>query len=136
MSAIEQVPVFGLNQDSRSDKPIKFVTREEARTMKKQKLGWFISSGKEFRLADRIPEVEVVSIYALSKLDRAAVTITLQETQANVGIVDENRIRNPREMIRRAQAKVRWYPHILDNLAPLSGGSWLNSENLCVTAQA
>jgi hypothetical protein len=136
MSAIEQIPVYGLNQDAGLDAPLKLVSREEARAMKRENAGWFISSGKAFRLAERIPEIaQTISICALGSLDITAATITLQETRANVGLVDD-RVRNPREAVRRAQAKVRLYPHILDVLAPLARGSWLNPECLTVTAQA
>ena len=136
MSAIEQVPVYGLNQDACLDAPMRLVSREEARAMKRDKLGWFISSGKAFRLAERLPEiVESFSVRKLGSLEVTAATITLQETRANVGLVDD-RVRNPRETVRRAQAKVRLYPRILDTLAPLAGGCWLNSESITVTAQA
>jgi len=136
MSAIEMVPVYGLNQDACLDAPLKHVSREEARAMKREKLGWFISSGKAFRLAERVEEaVEEFSPRKLGSLDITAATITLQETQANVGLVDE-RVRNPREMIRRAQAKVRLYPFIFDQRAHTAGGSWLRPDSLIVTAEA
>jgi hypothetical protein len=126
MSAIEQVPVFGLNQDAHVDSPLNFVSREEAREMKRGEQGWFINNGRAFRLAERIttPTIEDLPIRKMGSLDITASTITLRETQANVGLVDE-RVRNPREAVRMAQAKVRLYPRIFDTLAARAGGSWI-----------
>jgi hypothetical protein len=136
MSAMEQVPVYGLNQDACLDAPMKLVSREEARAMKRDRLGWFISSGKAFRLAERLPEiVEAFSIRALGALDITAATITLAETKANVGEFDRI-VKNEREATRRAQAKVRLYNHVFDALAPVARGYWTNPESFTVTAQA
>ncbi|MGC1647696.1 MAG: hypothetical protein WA741_17890 [Candidatus Sulfotelmatobacter sp.] len=49
------------------------------------------------------------------------------EMLANTGIVDP-RVRNPREAIRRARAKLRLYPFIFDELAFAQTGDWHDSD--------
>ena len=111
----DAVPVFYLNQDHSCEKPIQIVSRAEARQMKKSGVGWFCSNGKVFQLAERIPVV-VEPERITSTWTETSGAICKSEMLANAGIVDP-RVRNPREVIRRARAKVRLYPSIFDDLA-------------------
>ncbi len=132
MKSLEAVPVFYLEQDSSCDPPVELVSREKAREMKKAGLAFFIDHGKSMRLLGRAPVQEIIPERP-GALDTAA-TISKAEMLANVGLF-ERQVRNERETTRRAQAKVRLYPHILDSLAPMARGFWPTSA-LTVIAEA
>jgi hypothetical protein len=112
MRTLEAVPVFYLEQDSSCDAPCKSVSRAEAREMKKGGAGWFIDHGKAFRLAGRTPITASSPVERAGSLETAA-TISKAEMLANVGIF-ERLVRNEREATRRAQAKIRIYPFIVE----------------------
>lgn len=134
MSAKESIPVFGLNQDDACDTPMRHVSREEARQMKREKQGWFICNGKAFRVAERIEVLaQLDTARRLSAQDVAASTITISELRANAGLVDD-RVRNPRETVHRARAKVRVYRHVLDSKNPTARGVWINPCAIAVSA--
>ena len=91
--------------------------------MKRGGDGWFIDHGKAFRLLERAPEVEITDPRRVLGSIESAATITVAEMRANVGDVDES-VRNPRETVRRAQAKIKLYPFIFDRLAPGARCDW------------
>ena len=92
--------------------------------MKRGGIGWFIDHGKAFRLLKRAPELPIMDHprRVLGSIESAA-TITVSEMRANVGDVDES-VRNPRETVKRAQAKVKLYPFIFDRLASAARCDW------------
>jgi hypothetical protein len=126
MKTHAEVPVFHLDSDCQVDAPSHFVPRSEARIMKRRGDGWFIDHGKAFRLLERAPEVEITDPRRVLGSIESAATITVAEMRANVGDVDES-VRNPRETVRRAQAKIKLYPFIFDRLAPGARCDWLVS---------
>jgi hypothetical protein len=126
MKTKAEVPVFYLDDDCQSVAPCKLVSRTEARTMKHGGVGWFIDHGKAFRLLERAPEDTVLDPRRVLGSIESAATITVAEMRANVGDVDES-VRNPRETVRRAQAKIKLYPFIFDRRAPGARCDWFGN---------
>ena len=121
MSSLTMVPVFYLDQDSSWQQPHELVSRDRARRLKSTGVGVFIEHGRAFRLHQPSP---LPSISLTPGQIETATTLTVSEIQANVGITPGDPGVPPnRELVRRAQFKVRLYPRIFDNLAVLAHGS-------------
>jgi hypothetical protein len=113
----ERVAVYYLNAAvDLGDAPLYLISRAEARELKRTGLGWFINHGRAMRLAARAPVAADPESAILPTWAESPRAISAGEMCANVGIVD-HRVRNRRETIRRARAKVRLYPVIFDALS-------------------
>ncbi len=125
------VPVYYLEQDRSWMKPCREVSREAARKLKDIGAGKFVDNGRSFQLNQGTPLA--YADYQAEHLPPAplnvAETITFAEIQANVGITAGGEPGWPadRNTVRRAQQKIRAYPHIFDDLAVVARGSWLKS---------
>ena len=90
------------------------VSRIEARRLKQISAGKFIDNGRNFRLNSTTPPLPI----ALPPGPlQSATTITISEVEANVGIAARS------ALVKRAQHKIRAYPHVFDDLAVLAHGS-------------
>ena len=110
-----EVPVFYRDQDE-LEAPCRVILRDEARKLKKDGLGYFISHGRQFRLYASEPKIEA---FLPPSGTTQPSTISLSELLANVGITADWEV-NPIGKIRRARAKIRLYPHVGDEQAPLA----------------
>lgn len=113
------VPVFRHGQDATFDPPCKIIPHAEARQLKKQGRGYFISHGRAMRLCDSHPIIDPPELAAFPPSSGAPIgsTISFAEMKANAGIVEDW---EPIGTIRRAQYKVRMYPVTGDTHAPLA----------------
>jgi hypothetical protein len=116
MPSLAVVAVYYLDQDSSFAPPCRTVSRIEARRLKQTGAGKFIDHGRNFRLHSTAPPLPITLPPGPLQ---SATTITISEVQANVGIAARS------ALVKRAQHKIRAYPHIFDGLAVLARGSWM-----------
>jgi hypothetical protein len=116
MSAQMEVPVFYRDQDESLEAPCRVISRDEARKLKKLGLGYFIAHGRQFRLHEIEPKIE--TLLPPSGTTQAS-TISLSELLANVGITEAGELDHIGK-VRRARIKIRLYPHVGDEQAPLA----------------
>jgi hypothetical protein len=116
MPSLAVVSVFYLDQDSSFAPPCRIVSRIEARRLKQIAAGKFIDNGRNFRLNCTAPPLPIVLPPGPLQ---SATTITNSEVEANVGIAARS------ALVKRAQHKIRAYPHVFDDLAILARGSWM-----------
>ena len=123
MSSKTLVPVFYLSQDSSWEVPCRTVPREEARRLKMIGAGYFIDSGRSFRLKESAPPPPLNLL--AGPLETSA-TITLSEIQANVGITLGGDVGIPadKNLVLRAQFKIAAYPFTWDKHSPLPFASY------------
>ncbi len=119
-------------------RPCREVSRDAARKLKDIGAGKFVDNGRSFQLNQATPVAPVfidAECLAPAPLSTAE-TITFAEIQANVGITSGGEPGWPadRNTVRRAQQKIRAYPHIFDDLAVVARGSWLKSPIRIVVA--
>lgn len=138
MPKTDSVPVFYRDQDDLREREALTWTREMCRAAKGIR-GSFFDHGRKFRLAVARPRIYPVTAADLKTSNHlpAAETITFGEILANVGITSNCESPNTpalRHLVRAAQAKIRAYPRVHDDLAVVACGRWYASERLVVSA--
>jgi hypothetical protein len=129
MPKTDEVPCFYREQDDTWEKPAQTLLRTDVRTLKDAGLGKFENHGRTFRLFAFSPSyMNEISLQADRNLSHSAPgesdsSISLAEMQANLGIVSDG-LRHPRAFVRRAQEKIKAWPHIFDEQALLARGFW------------
>lgn len=126
MSSLAVVPVYYQDQNAFLLPTRVPVSRVEARRLKAAGEGKFIEHGRKFRLKACAPALRIghteSPLQLLCGPIQTATTITCTEAEANVGIASHD------ALVRRAQHKIRVYPHVFDKLAVLANHSWMRSS--------